>query len=964
MAFRHLTYFPVVVFIAAAILLAAPLSLSHAEDTTLAGQFPVLTQKAGWDEHDFATFVNAQADGILNVEGIKNLTIGAKLNTREATYMVNPVFDLGLLDKDNKLDKNLSSSTEAVTELQMTSRKNATEECQQHSEDVNASFQKGFFKVSAAEHYGYKSEQTASTGSIYIDMSYTTRGAYVSLTTGLFSGNADLSKYLLGTALDAAAIKSYVDYKESTVPGKSDKYISSLQINNNGQLKDMENVYGNLQLLTEMERIFGLLRSQYDNIGDAAVKETLKKNMTSLRMYISRAIRSFYAQHGDAFVSKIKLLNYAYGSGTLDFTNTSGTTEENWGASISASYQGEAAGGGGSATVTGARSNGWAEALKNAKVEAHSFPKDVIDVTSWATQIYNMLKDESQPITVPAAKTLQTPDMKLPDPVGPQKTKMDPPDSCFQSMDDWTKYWDMKKPQGEKQDQQQGQQEQKKVDENGAQKELNPEQKLQKIDRSLYDKYREELNKLTALKKRQNANRNVAALLGGNIIRVDKMFVSGFEMTPYDKVIPQLRPNLDIPGETSALDGYPNVSKLMYVANIIGDLDNYLRFQSNFTISGVSKQMSDNFKSFYDAFFNEAYDNLIVPQLNAGRDIPADLLASFSVKFLGNSGSESESVLYGKMGGLDAYRYITDHMLQPENVKIWRSAPGGYIPFGWNATDKTSRVSFFNPIAIGHPDKNFSQISTNEYKIYHDKLAYSEPQYNPLAFYDVFKLYTDAKYRSYKSPWYPVFQYNKASVPNLLFVQTLGPYQLVIGAKYAMLPSANYKDMSVTLPLNTMKTRFAAVSVPTDFTEALRDTDNNLKKMVNWDYCISFPNSTPEKGKFNTLTLVFEVDNSAKFEEVKNWYYLSNPLSVLDEYGKGWMADGAKNAVVMNTPNTVDLKNKYPNAKMVLQLLPINKETCGDNAENGFSYATNFNAGDLVGSDTYVSSYKMTLFND
>ena len=68
-------------------------------------------------------------------------------------------------------------------------------------------------------------------------MSYNTTGAYVELITSGFNDNANFTPYLIGSKLDAATVKSYVDYTESYVTGQSgDKYISALKIANSGQL--------------------------------------------------------------------------------------------------------------------------------------------------------------------------------------------------------------------------------------------------------------------------------------------------------------------------------------------------------------------------------------------------------------------------------------------------------------------------------------------------------------------------------------------------------------------------------------------------------------------------------------------------------------------------------------------------------------------------------------------------------
>ena len=123
-----------------------------------------------------------------------------------------------------------------------------------------------------------------------------------------------------------------------------------------------------------------------------------------------------------------------------------------------------------------------------------------------------------------------------------KKDPATPPDSCFQSYDDWKQYQDAKKTSSQ-QDKEQAEAAGGNVAGQGVQQAMNP---AGGGNPQLHQAYATELR---ALKNKQQVS--APPVRGGNIMRVDKMFVSGFRTTPYDKVIPQLRPNLDIPGQSA-----------------------------------------------------------------------------------------------------------------------------------------------------------------------------------------------------------------------------------------------------------------------------------------------------------------------------------------------------------------------------------------------------------------------------
>lgn len=950
-------------------------------DIPLKEQFPTLAKHAGIEEHEFEILLNSKFELVgdaaypINTKGIKDMTIGSKVNSASSSYLPNPVFDLSLVSKNNLFDQNLNSSTVSITEINMSSKSDANQESGEFAESAKASFGTAFFKASVAQNYDHKYQNTNSSMSVNITMSTTNKGAYVQLLVSNFSGNNDFSSYLIGSKLDDATINSYVDFVRTAIPGKTDQYISALKINNKGQLTVTDNIYGNMQLLKKMEDGFYELKTTYSKYySDTSVSQTIKDQMLSnlkdLRRYISLAIRNFYALHGDSFVSRINLMNYGYGKGVLKFDNQSGITSTQWGFAASASYQGASAGGSGSVSIQQASQSGWATQIKNSDVTAVSFPIGVIDTTAWANSIKTMLSQD-QAISVPPLNLPAMAAITLPDPMGPKKDPTTPPDSCFSNYDDWKRYQDDKKKGGADQPKQQAQQGQDKVEQKGIQQALN-DGNVDGVDNSqpeqgLYERYKAELAMLKDIKtKRSNKSQSIFGFLkngGTNIMRVDKMFVSGFEATSYDRVLAQLRPDLIIPNEApDSLNGYPNVAMLIYTMGVLGDLDNYLRLMTIYSISGVTKDMSANFKTFYDNLVNDAY-SMIGVQLMNGSDVTNPLLKSFGITKFGTDSDITNSDLYNAFkGDSNAVQYVL-YLLKPENVKVWRSSPGGYVPLGWN----NNNLAFFNPYNVGQTSQRWSLDS--QYAISYDKRNYSSYGYNPIDFYDN-SIYSDNKYKSYKTPWFAIYRYIPAKDPNLIFLQNIGAYQLIIGPKYAFMASPNYapygKVMYINYSLNNSDPAFKVINMPVFdalTNKYFNEDGNGFNSAISWDYALYFDNLPQGMlNQFNALTLRLDTDSTQSFQSVGGYYYLLNPRLPLNDYFTGWQAAGAKRAYDMKY-NVVNLKDKYSSSKAVIQLLPLNALTTNNRFNSAFTYSSNSKATDIIGNDSFNSSYKMTLFN-
>lgn len=942
--------------------------------------YPTLAREFGFDQADLTRLLNAQSYGNrISVDTVDQLVIGSAIRTDLSEYLNRPIFNINELNKASLLETNLNSSSTAKTSLALTSNKNATNFTEQWKHDYSGSMAYGGFQLQAAYHQENKYQGTSSDGSVNVTMDYSKTGAYISILPKGFQVPGDFSQYLLGTALTQAQIESYINYSESYSRGY--KYISGIKILNEGVLPDNGNVYGNIQLIGEMERLFNLLTTQYDYWkGYADIQSTTLRLLRELRNKISNAIDRFKMDHGQYFVSRVNLMNFAFGRGSLKFGMESGNREAVYGAALSVKYTGLGGGVGVSGDLQYARRNGWAASFKESTVVATSKPAS-IKTSEWVSAISKMLADEQSAISVPAMDTLPTKaTLTLPEVPDPKKIATLPPAGVFKSYQDWKDYF-AKKKENINQDVEAARRASEEIEKKGVHEALQPNKKPEEgaygsalddsDDSSLYETLVEELDRLERRREAlQHAREDDTDNLG-NIMRVDDMFTSGFKTTAVEDAIPQLRPNLSVPGEAAKLPGYPNITRLMLAIDNLGRLDSYLRFLSNFAVSRVSATISQKYHSFYqegkESFRDGAFALIRTARVN-GIDISDNLLASFAANMFGQNSNDNKGALCAKLGDIDVCRYIKATLLAPENVKVWASAPGGYIPFGFDWYNK--KTGFINLSSV---------LNVWGYDIegYHPLLKYTvdpfeNPGDNPLSFYGKQK-------SNVQSPWFPIFQFNQKQGANLLFLQIAGPYQLIYGRKYIIYPwdpkSAGWSEMP---KFDSLKPFAQDAQITEQFVLRTTDPENSLSKSCGsfqptWDYSLYFPKSSEDPArnqKFNVLTLSNghpcnqTWDHSNAYDK---WYGL---ISVMRDYRMFKQLDEntppSAQVVVTKTGTVVnlyDLVKTDPWAKEVafILLLPVNKVTAETLFDEAFSYTMNLGPSDIVPENSFDDFYKTAV---
>lgn len=901
---------------------------------THASRYPTLAAHASMDEEDFDRYLLTAGKGTpITPETIKSLSVGSGINSAQSTYNLRPIFDLGRLKEDSRLNVDTTRSQQK-TVLRVTSSKAASTSADQFTLDVSASGSMGGewggAKAAAAYHHASARRNTQSDGTVSVQMVSANTNNIVSILGSGFSGSENFTGYLTGTKLTEEQLRSYVATTESTPTGVcgGKPYTTSVKVSQY-KLSDTD-PYANIQILSRMESVFADLKAQYELCADASIRPVLVRQMTELRGKIESAIADFYAANGDAFVSQTTSMNQAIGSGQMSFSSKDGNAEAQNGASLSAQYQTLAGGAGGSATVQFYKQNGWATALTNVQVQAEAKPAGVADTTAWVSSIQSMLKDQGGSLVPPMGSLPKDPGVKLPTPVGEKHDEEAPPSTAFTSYDQWKEYLADKKKAAQD------------AEELARAKKRVEEQPLVNDDKALLqagqgDAYLQLIAELDDLKERARQNQQLqhppqAGAGDGNLVRFDKMFVSGFETLPYDAVIPQLRPNLDIPGLDKAIGSFPNLMEIMLVSEKLGKLDSYLAFLASVSVSNVTPQMSTRYHEFFQKASTRAYD-LVALSLSQGADLTPAVLAGYKKAMLGTTSAKAESELYKSLQDIDAYNYVVGTLLDPARGKAWTVAPGGYIPMRWNP-DFSGGMQLVTWTALsqergGHRGKEGVVA-----------IDFTNPNADPLT------LYRNGM-KTLQTPWYPVYVFNLSKAPTLVFVQHFGAYQAIYGPRWVTRP---FDGDTPVIPSLVPKWQDYLPLGSQDMRTVMTNANNDFLQHMRWDSSVYFPNASNDPArlqKYNAPVLRLPSDIYAD-QVPATLYSAAHSAAVLDftkdEYDNSNMSDATYSA--FRWPNDHRWRN-LSDGRLVgetgsytlLMLLPLNATTTGESLKQSLNYA-------------------------
>ncbi|WP_321530672.1 hypothetical protein [uncultured Desulfuromonas sp.] len=810
--------------------------------------YPTLSGKLGFDQRDVDRLTAASNHHQVTVDTIPTFVLGTVINMIDSTYNNTPIFNLGNLDKDGLLDLNPQSASQDDISIKMVSNKAAyTFSYKAAAKSETSANLLGFVGAGLAAQFDQSLSRANSDGNVYVSMSRGKHDSYFEINAADLASGYDFTPYLIGTELSDDEVAAYVDYSEVNVEEGKGTYIDTLIFNGNqgkGQIDwAVRNVYGNVQLLTRMEAIFGMMRAQYDAfVGDEAVQNILYSNMLTMKKRIGDAIQDFYTHVGTHFVSKLEFANYAYGYGTLDFSDAATNQEARFGAAVSLSGGVPAKFSAASeSSVSFAQANGWAEAMKNLTIEASSRPSGM-DLGSFASEIKAMLNDEGTALSVPSLYLPTSPTVTVKAVPDLKKKKSSaPPDCVFANYGEWQAY--QKALKDKKNLDATVKRCKKKVDEKGTDSlevETGDENgNAIEAPSNLYEAYAEEM---ALLKSRAESPVEDGAANDSTGLRIEDMFVSGFKTTSYDTVIPALRTSkIVLPDTGDEVCIYPNATLLLMVMDSFRQVADYTNFISKFTVSNVSAAFNDQIHDFYDQFSAKGYA-MVTDHIAQGTDIDPQLLNDFAVAMYGHSDGSKlmESLLYQTFGSnIDKASYVK-YLLQPEVKPLWADAPGGYAPFLFDDSENLcfAKLDHLKTVDIidaktGMPGSDFKTQLHFDTGTKVTKL----PE-------DLSLLYQGRT----ETPLFPIFRYEQKNNPRFLFLQTSGNFQLIYGQNGLIhpfrIPRTRTTDRTLDLATGTLAAD--ALNITEKLIKPLIDEIEgfDLEKDLNTRYALYFPDTT------------------------------------------------------------------------------------------------------------------------
>ena len=936
------TGFPAILALALAGCGDANDSNTAAPQTSLAA-YPALATAFAFEQDDVDRMLLSGAGRAITSESVKTFVIGTGIRRDTSEYLNRPILDIAALANANFLDRNLQSASVEVSSIKLETNKKATDDSWQFKQSFGESASLFGFGGQAAHDSDEKDQKLKSSGDSTVRFSRVNSGGYVRILEGGFSGPADLSRYLAGEPLSPAQLRRHVSYDECAVSLLSlQRYVCKLTIPNGGKITEAgENVYGSIQVIGELQSILARARDQYAQYGDAAVRATLVEVMRTLRTTIRERISDFYANNGQAFVSEIALMNEAKGIGTLSFSQNSGRNEHRTGVAVSVGYQGSVGGASFSTDIQQLKVKGWANSFKNVTIEATASPaSDSVNTLEWAEKIMALLNNESQPISVPQISGLPgLADLKLP-PLATAKPLLEAPAGTFTSYEEWQRYKnDLAAPQAA-------------VDASIAKAARGVKDWSVNLFRRApaalasaapppvdHRALTEELERIETIRDSAPA----AAPRGGlreanepqsNIMRVDRQFVSGFRTIDYERVIPQLRPNLEIPGEplpTPSL--FENITALRMLVDRVDDATAYLRFLGNVPASRVNPDMAVKFAAFGRQFRQRAFALISAASVN-GTDLnPSTAQAVIDDLFgLDDGSNRAESVLYRQFNDVDQYNYVRFTLLDPKNMALWADAPGGFIPYHFRKTGDENVVAHHSVSGVGYE-------GGRPYIRWDDAFPYGDPSVNPIDFYGA-KTATGAPAIAMQTPWFPIFQFNRARPGSLVFLQMAGPNHIIYGRRYVIMPVAATRTNSLTSPnFNDPNPVNPNAQLSEAMLQRIADPANSFETActgsgAGYDsrFSLYFPGSTPDPARtarFRVLVLPVGPECNPGFVNpaVDNGYEAVNWIDGYRGFNVEWMSGSSRIPYLLGSdgaPTTLFRFWGNQAGRAFVVLLPIN----------------------------------------
>lgn len=829
--------------------------------------YPLLASHTGLDQTDIdritqAPIVAGSSNNMeISMQSIKSMVLGAGIYKQNGTFNSFPIFDLGSINEAGLLVKNSDGIFTEKQTISMSSTTEGRSDSFDFKARAAASLDVAGFKASAAAEGQETTTKVKNSGDASVVFQRTVSAGNtptLKIITAIGESGLDFSRHLKGKPLSQETLSLIVmpnkcNSQKDAPPGG---LICSVTLKDDGRYGEAySDIYQRVQILGEMINQFSTMREQRNSLkSDDGRRDEMLKSMQLLRANIRARIEDFYLVYGQAFVSSLYTMADATGVGTIDWNNETGSKSTRWAASIAGGYSNFVAAGRTEVDISRLAASGWAKSFESVKVDVTSNPAGFVNTKTWADDITSALKASktNQP-SVPMADLSKNPSVTLPK-AAEKKEPLLPPKGTYSNLEEWKEARAYLK-NGEQDDIERDKQGRAVNDlflnlpgrrqslQGGSASNLEP------INISAFH---DEITRLDRVRGTLN-NRPLLANDSGNIVTIKDHYVSGFDLTDFEDVLPQLRPNLKIDGdEAKEPEYYPNATRLRMLVSRVADASAYIAFLQNIEpVSGVNATMAQKFSDF-NKRFSETSFNILRQMNNAGNDITSVVLDAHIQSMVGQS-DQDKSELYSIANDIDLYRYFRWTILSPKSAEIWADGAGGFIPFSFKNSSNKPGLTFFDVQAIGRERDGVPFIRSNM------DTVYAKATDNPLDFY---------KNRNipFQTPWYPVFRYNGKS-SSLLYMQFAGANMIVYGRKYIVMPVS--KNPTTLNGRSEQKIEANPINPDAVLTERminlLMDPQNSFMELpaFNFDalggyrkFALHFPESTPDPRHYERFRVV------------------------------------------------------------------------------------------------------------
>lgn len=353
-------------------------------------------------------------------DNIASISLGASIFTNVGQFNNTPIFDLGALLNDGRLDKQPGSGTESYSINFSTSTKKKTESEKTQS-DYSASLQLGGWKAKGgyAQDDAWNKSSVSAASALY---AFQVNNNYMKLYPMDGDAYQEWSSYLVGADITEADFNYYVTgcpFNQSSSVGVINLDKVRAYSGAGGTGANTNSPRAHYQAIVLMEKCYAALNNQYNSQTQGSDRDTTLASMYKLSNNINTSIKYFYNKYGEAFVTSARAYRMVKGAVTLSSSTESDNVEWMKSGTLALSYSGWFAGADAKYSLKQLGNTSNAFSIQNVVGSAETIPDLSIDLNSYTTSLVAMVQAaiaNSSASTVLPSLQLQSRAPELPDP--------------------------------------------------------------------------------------------------------------------------------------------------------------------------------------------------------------------------------------------------------------------------------------------------------------------------------------------------------------------------------------------------------------------------------------------------------------------------------------------------------------------------------------------------------------------